>query len=175
MELTAWPHGSPLVVAAPCPARYTAPVIESLAQRVRDLLIADGWVVNAGATAPELEEFERRHGVQLPGDYRIFLQHLNGCDGLGHRRHLRFWPVGELHLERWAECEALLAGGLPFIFADFLIQSDLYVMNLAASETYAHIYYWSHGMSPLARSFTEFLTTYMRTDDGLVLRSSQAE
>ena len=56
--------------------------------------------LNAGATAPELDGFERRFGLSLPPDFRYLYSLTNGIGGTDENM-FSLWSLERIVDERW--------------------------------------------------------------------------
>ncbi len=136
--------------------------------------LADHWAA-AGvrhATPPPAEaivEFEARHEVTLPPDFRAYIETMNGAaqgrDEMTSDHTVSFWRLDEMEP----------ATDIPgthrlFYFADFLIDSHRYAIALSPNPREATPVFIVQDTTALqvARSFTEFLSGYIANHDGTI-------
>jgi hypothetical protein len=145
-------------------------------QAIRKRWQAAGIAPRPGATASDIDAFERRHGVCLPVEVREFYAHLDGVPpGAWDEALLRFWPLAEV-----GPVPVLLSGcrGIPdyggierslpeaasySVFADPSIWVHVYAVRLSADPSAPRPVVWIAGgdtWEVLAPSFGEFLRRY---------------
>lgn len=147
---------------------------------------AQGITLSKGNTHAELEYFERRYGVHLPEDLRLYFSSVDGmldiagsdCDSNG----FRFWPLADVKPVT-VVCETY---GVPlpeaqqldkhFIFVDYMQWSWAYAIDLSSvaegEHTIIHVGTLQH--KTVARSFTEFLKLYLKDDTQLDVMAKDA-
>lgn len=119
---------------------------------------ATGEGLYPGASDREIEQFEARHGVQLPGDMREFYQQVNGMDlDSIDWNHFRFMPLSEV-------APASEGFGRPtdtgiFTFVDYMFASHGYAIALDSQPAEAnHVFIvWDEEPVRVANSFSEFI------------------
>src|SRR5262245_9657059 len=66
-------------------------------QSIRHRWQLAGILARPGVTPPDLDAFERRHGVWLPPEMREFYAHLDGMPpGARDEESLNFWPLSQV-------------------------------------------------------------------------------
>jgi hypothetical protein len=139
------------------------PDVVALAHRVRAYWDDLELRPNPGVAEPVIEAFEAASGHRLPADIRAFLRVVDGC-GLPDHALLDFLPLAEW--ESLAESYGKFPGGPEsaggFIFADYLLRTSLFVVELSAApaETAPVYYVNSHGVR-VAGSWGEFFAQYL--------------
>jgi hypothetical protein len=114
----------------------------------------------SGNSERAILEFEARHGVRMPDDMRYYFIEVNGmtpdwrCDQ--DENGFTFWPLsGVREVIRGEERTGL------FTFADYLSSSWEYSIKLVGSPDYAAVFLVDPEISPVASSFSEFLSEYL--------------
>ena len=129
--------------------------IEKLARRYVDTLRRSGTQCGPGVDAEQIAAFEERYAVVLPSDFKTFLSIMDGMDVFDDKG-MRFWPLSEI-----APLEDFQGF---FVFADFMIESHVYALNLRASDAPARVVLFdSEEPAPVAVSFLDFLSDYLST------------
>ena len=133
--------------------------IDSLIVEVRRQWDELGAELLTPASPTDLADFEERFKVKLPDDFASYLTALGGMSpGTTDEHDFRFWPLAEIKPDPASKDPAPESN---FVFADFLIYSIEYAINLSPAA-YATIFRLD-GPSPtkIASSFTEFLALYV--------------
>lgn len=127
-----------------------------------------GVGLRAGATAVEIEGFERKHGIELPQDLADYFRAVDGmgedeADQLG----IRFWSLHELR-RVVAELPTPEAGRFQeyFVFADYSMWAHGYAVRLGQPEDDVIIVGGDQAIA-VAASFGEFLQLYLTEPDRL--------
>ncbi|HMG18580.1 MAG TPA: SMI1/KNR4 family protein [Gemmatimonadales bacterium] len=137
---------------------------------LRDL--TDAWTVMGFARArpadePQINEFETKYHVRLPPDFRAYVASLNGGesgrDGPMDSSQIAFWRLDQI--------EPLVkesSDGPPvlFVFADFLIDSHAYAIQLSDDpNTPTPVFIdWGERTEKVADSFSSFIHSYLSND-----------
>jgi len=145
-------------------------------QSVRERWQSAGVTPRPGAATPDIDAFERHHGVRLPTEVRAFYAEMDGMpSGAWDEDLLSVWPLAEV-----ASVPALLSGfrGIPdyggieralpdaasyFVFADHSIWVHVYAVRLSADPSTACSVVWIAGgdiWEVIAPSFGDFLRRY---------------
>ena len=139
---------------------------EDLLGWLKDAWRAGGVAPAQPATPAEIAAFEQRQGIYLPAPFRAYLEAFNGGadgrNGMTADRLVAFWHLDEIEAGlRERSTRSLLP------FADFLVDSHEYVVDLDSEAGAVHI---DHGTAivPSAPSFEAFLEGYI-LDDSRVL------
>jgi hypothetical protein len=139
----------------------------NLPQRVKDYWLAHGVKVRPGASAEELEQFERSSGVRLPGEIRAFLQTANGFEaGEWDEVMIEWYPIS-----RWERMtDTSFSSGTfedassYYLFADYCLQGLLYAVRLSADPNEPNtVIGWAGEPCGwrIASSFSELLEAYL--------------
>jgi SMI1/KNR4 family protein SUKH-1 len=129
---------------------------------VNDLLAAldtywlgSGLALQPGAGLAQLAATDAHLGLSLPEALRCFYQHRDGSghgrDGAMCANHFRFWSSAALETQ-------VIAGHRLVLFADFLIDSHEYAIDLA---TGAVVLVGGRSFLAVAPGFADFLRLYL--------------
>src|SRR5262245_49545255 len=69
---------------------------ENVGQRLKDYLLSNGVLCNAGVSEDRLEQFEVRYKVRLPGDIRNYFLTMSVSPGAYGYGMIRFWSLEEI-------------------------------------------------------------------------------
>ncbi len=136
---------------------------------LRDL--ADAWSAMRFAHARSADEqqitdFETKYHVRLPSDLRAYVATLNGGesgrDGPMDTTSIAFWRLDQIEplgSERGGPANL-------FIFADFLIDSHAYAIQLSddANEPTPVFIDWGKRIEKVSDSFSAFIHGYLSND-----------
>lgn len=148
--------------------------IHSIIERWR----SEGLRIAEPCTTAQIKEFELRHSIRLPADFKAYLLSVNGmapdCRSDVDGRGFSFWPLQRI-------CSAFddlkCAGMSPldhfrayFIFADYLQWSWVYAIQLGSKESAIGKIVrvdTPERLLDVSNSFTEFLELYLADSDRL--------
>lgn len=146
-----------------------------IAQEIADKWVAQGLSKRPGVSAEQVAEFEQRHSVVLPRDFRAYLQLVDGMNEAMDDESFRFCPLAEIQpVDQVLEPHHTDRDWYPgcFIFADFLTWCWAYAIRLAGAPPEVgniFIVYGDDTRRPLiADSFSEFAERYIRNPDSLL-------
>ena len=132
--------------------------------RLKSVWASQGIECGVPATQAELAEFEEHYRVCLPDDLREYFLRINGMARnkwwQWDEDLINFYPLA--HLVR---CDEATGPTVRFIFADHSISAHEYAVELlitAAPSPSGAIYAIGSGPVLIARTFSEFLTRYLR-------------
>jgi hypothetical protein len=132
-------------------------------EAVRVRWAASGLKLRPGVSMRHVADFERRHGVRLPAD---FVEYVLAVDGMEENTAdaalFRFWPLAEIST---AEQSLPHSRGLSgcWVFADQSLWAYGYALRLGGG-TGDVVVVGSERPIPVAASFGEFLSAYLRDD-----------
>ena len=139
-----------------------------------------GITIRPGVSMAEVEAFQAKYGVAVPADVLAYLLTVDGnSDGETDDELIRFWPFGEIvpvHKELDEQAGAIYPDHFAypdcFVFADYLIESWLYVVKLTADpEQPAPVYRVTADGSAgdqMSASFREFMENYAAKPSSVV-------
>ena len=131
---------------------------QALARRAHEKWKAERVPVLPPQSVATLDAFERRSGVALPADLRLFFLEVGGC-GADDSNHLRLWGLDELEV----------AEEFPhlWVFADYMAWTHAFAVDLRRGAE-PHVYLVA-GAQPrvVAPSFSAFLMKYLETPSEL--------
>jgi len=144
--------------------------------------LADAWKVMGFASAPpanesQIREFETRYHVRLPTAFRAYVSRLNGGqsgrDGPMDSGSIAFWRLDQIQPIRAQRREG------PedlFVFADFLIDSHAYAIQLSEDPSRpAPVFIdWGERIEKVADSFATFIHGYLSDDRHVLFGSSES-
>jgi len=126
----------------------------------------DGLPIAEGASEEEISSFERDYRVRVPKAFREYLLAVNGMvhahDSDG--RLFAFWPLARIK-PVLPEYPAYPDGLRDcFMFADFMIRSFEYAINMDAESQYLGSVTLIGGAGPqfVSQSFPDFIDLYLR-------------
>lgn len=139
----------------------------------------EGLIVVPGVAEEETREFETRHDVALPPDFRKYLSHVNGmaqiggqdCDG----KYFAFWPLHRIKpvpqecAENKAQVPVIENVDAYFAFADYMQWSWAYAICLASKQRGKILQFGTLSPRIVANSFTEFVEAYVRDSEQLYI------
>lgn len=146
----------------------------TLPQQFREFWLARSIPASAGASEAELATFERQRGVILPADVRGFFELMDGTNGSSSPDDLTFWslsqvqPIPEVMTGFHNSCIDLrVPASLPafesyYVFADYMIWSHFYAINLAPNSAHTVVFVCGTEWFCVATSFSDFLRIYMQ-------------
>jgi hypothetical protein len=152
--------------------QMTAPQLAgaALIEAIRRRWAAEGFPLRDGVSSDELEQFEAHHQVCLPPDLRLYFASVDGLDGgWMDEDGFTFLPLNKVKSipEVFGENPAAISR-MPwltrsYVFADWLISSWVYAIDLSQSSTAGPVicfggYDW-HRIA--AENFSDFLGTYL--------------
>jgi hypothetical protein len=132
------------------------------------------------ATEPEIQAFERRYQTEIHSEFRSYLRAVNGmlqssndqCDS----NLFSFWQVDRIRpvAEECPNLQTAPTEGRYFVFADYMLWSWAYAIDLRAGSADAGKVILVGGLSPqcVASSFYEFVRLY--TEDSRRLYATPA-
>lgn len=129
----------------------------------------------AGASAEEIENFQRHYEVVLPSSVRAYFEAANGqCEEMGNDL-FRFWPLSEVkpvseELDSDIHTDRLDFPGY-FVFADYLIWSWGYAVKIESISEFAapvHCLTGEKHTRQVASSFVEFIQKYLTNDESIM-------
>lgn len=139
--------------------------MNAIGERLKTKWQSLGLSIRPGATEAALAEFERRYGVRLPSDMRIYLGTVDGMDGQMDDSLNSFWelarirPIPEELPEPHYEGYRNVPGASSyFCFCDHSISALVWAIRLGNAPTDKNpVVVVTHDEHPVvARSFTEF-------------------
>ena len=137
--------------------------MNSIGERLKSRPYEAGLEAPPGASESDLEAFERRHNVRLPGDMRSYFRILNGTGSSyadGDDFLLCFWALEKLEpVPEWTE-----AGKDDvrwFVFADHCFSHHDYAIRLTRDGSEPNPVCAKEGRRKVARSFSEFVELYL--------------
>src|SRR5258708_507406 len=132
---------------------------------------AQGYPHAQPATPEQLAAFESQHGLRLPADLRNYFLTLNGGElgreGSMDDANISFWRLDQVRtqVEEGTGQRADL-----FLFADFLLDSHLYGIELHAEpESPTPVFLDDGGtLHKVADSFSTFIRGYLSADEHIL-------
>jgi len=137
--------------------------IEKTLSQVAERWRKQGLDLLPPASRSMLDEFESRFQVCCPNDFAQYLLALGGMPlGTEDEHLIRFWPLSEIE----PDADPSNPESAYFVFADYLIWSHGYGINLSAGPSSGVFLLTGPSPKRLASSFTEFLNRYLNDVDG---------
>lgn len=145
----------------------------SLVQEMISRWTVQGVLARPGASENEIVAFEARYSVTLPADFREYLRLANGTERFDDE-FLSFAPIQDIKpvAETWGDAGAgqdHYSG--CFAFADWAIHCWDYAIQLDGSLPHLGAVFRvedsRHRSDPIASSFSEWVSIYLRDPDGL--------
>jgi hypothetical protein len=144
----------------------------SVGERLKHFWLAQGMQARSGAAEPELQNFESRYGVQLPPDLREYFAVVDGGDGtFSFDDKFLFWPLAEVErASDWYRDQFLGDQSSYFVFADYLLQSRCYAIQLTPQGGQKSLvigissFDRNYEVDIMADSFSEFAERYLADD-----------
>ena len=140
---------------------------DDFVERVIDRWHRNGVQLRPGVRPDELQAFEQRNQIVLPEDMRALYLRVDGMNPTDwDDRQVRFWPLADIRRAS-EELEAPLnyQGRVfdCFVFADVLIWSFAYGIELSASKTAPAAIYNVGGeeVVKVADTWSEFIQFYL--------------
>ena len=127
------------------------------------LLLSGGFAINPGTDASSIARFEQKRSVVLPQAFKQYLQTVNGMsDGLTDEELLSFHSLECIDRD-WEWYPRGAANCVEIVFADYLINSHLYVLRM--DESGSDLGVWTtadpENYKKLAASFEDFILAYL--------------
>lgn len=132
-----------------------------------------GIEINAGVSEAELQAFEQKYSMVLPGDLRDYFRCVNGMppdvvdDGM-----IRFWMLEEIEplpqgAPQYSDGTYVQNPETLFLFADYSIWAHAYAIRLGikASESNEVIIIGYESPKSVSDSFSTFVDTYLTNKD----------
>lgn len=144
--------------------------LDDLLGQLRQFWTGQGLACGQPAAPEAIITFEQRHGVRLPEDLGQYFRQVNGMGSLSDAsavddNDIRFYPLDEVTPDETVAGEH----GRLFTFADFLISSYDYAVELApASQQSGAIYAVAGARVQVAKHFTDFLHRYLVSDRAIL-------
>jgi hypothetical protein len=159
---------------------------EKVGQRLKDYLLSQGVPCDDGVSEDRIAEFEHRHNVQMPVDFRCYFMTMNGSAGAYGYGMIRFWKLDEVKsiaeeidntlptasVIQAAYLEPIEGAEHYFVFADFLHESQLYAIHLSLSQDDGvNQVVVLDGSAPIkvADTFSQFVDVYITSPECLRL------
>lgn len=145
----------------------------TIVQEMISRWVQQGASPRPGASEEEVVAFEARHSVTLPADFREYLMLANGTE-LVDDQFLSFSPIQGIQpvAETWGDAgsgQDLYRG--CFVFADWAIHCWDYAIQLDDSLPHMGSIFRVEDSrrrsDPIASSFREWVSIYLRDPDGL--------
>jgi hypothetical protein len=147
---------------------------------LRDL--ADAWSVMGFVPArpadeSQINEFEAKYGVRLPPDFRAYVASLNGGesgrDGPMDSASIAFWRLDQIEPLNDGKGDGPLD---LFVFADFLIDSHNYAIQLSddANKPTPVFIDWGKRIEKVADSFSAFIHGYLSNDHHVLFGADES-
>jgi hypothetical protein len=139
----------------------------TLPLRVRDHWIPHGVKVRPGASAEELDLFERSSEVRLPGEIRALLQPVNGFEaGEWDEEMIEWYPISrwERMIDTPFSSGTFEDAASYYLFADYCYNGILYAVRLSPDPNEPNaVIGWSGDPRGwrVASSFSELLEAYL--------------
>ena len=117
-----------------------------------------------GILSEDIQEFEAKHKVVFPPDFREYFMELNGMKGHSSDDDgMRFYPLKEIRQCNYSDREYLVLNKNFYLFADFSFQLFSYAIELLpiSSETNSVCLIGAEAPILMAQSFTDFLKIYL--------------
>ena len=149
--------------------------------KAQRLLDSDPAEFRSGVPAESLATFERKHGVDLPAEMRELYALTNGMLSFD-ADFVELHPIEEVvPLRDFENCGPWSDGPTWiknwFVFANYLINSHLYLVRLDATKrNLGPVVSWDGGdlRHPIAPSFSEFLEICLSPEDERLLHDSDS-
>ena len=156
--------------------------------RLKDRWLSDETavsVIRSGASVERLETFERKYGVILPPLLRELYELTEGMDGMVDETMLCLTPLDEVvpvcdfdsgctslpdEIRGWPDAPPWTKDW--FVFADYLINSHLFLVRLTGrSASIGRVVSWDGGdlRHPIAPNFAAFLELWSDEDENRLL------
>lgn len=140
---------------------------EAVKKHLRLQGIARGPIV----TAEQVVVFEKRYGVQLPGDVREYFEEFNGSElgsgGPMDDQLLAFWHLSEVRpLSEELPDSSIPQADRYFVFADHSIWVHAYAIRLSSdpSESTPVVVVYDAAVGEVAPSMSAFFERYLAGD-----------
>lgn len=125
-------------------------------------VIASRTGVRAGMGDDEISAFERRYGIRIPPDLRMLYRAFGGEDchdgsyplTRDGELFLRFWPLEEWRLEEFVGAGSRVHG---WVFADFMIETWLYLVTPPSLGDDVDVVLWSFELPPRSWKLGDFI------------------
>lgn len=151
--------------------------------RLKEHWLSEGLDLNPGVSNEDLNAFESKYQVSLPGDLRDYFLAVNGmAQGVTDNALIRFWPLNEVkpipeEAPDYDDPSYIQDPQSLFFFADYSIWSHAYAIRLSSSSEASNpvIVIGDESPTQMFDSFSELVSSYLNDPDSLLTNIRESE
>lgn len=157
-----------------------------LIEQLKGYWASTGVKLGSGVAEKEIEAFEAKYGIYMPEDFRNYFRLIGGMEKEGESDDsaTSFWPSESIKSvpERLVQfagipdysrvTENLKEPQFYFVFADWMMWSQVYAIRLTAKRDDENHMMWICGSEHcyiIAKSFSEFINNYLQDPESILV------